>query len=102
MSLITASAGDFPVPDFCLIFAPSMGYGEPEILHSGLNPFCRIGADPGHFVIYRMPAFRSFCRSPSEQRRGGLPWLRAEGALGVPLRAAGFRHGKLPCVLPVT
>jgi hypothetical protein len=31
MSLIASSAGCFPGPDFCLIFAPC-GYDEPEIL----------------------------------------------------------------------
>jgi len=31
MSLIASSAGCFPGPDFCLIFAPC-GYDDPEIL----------------------------------------------------------------------
>lgn len=50
MSLITASAGGFPVPDFCLIFAPSTGYDEQEILNSALNPFCLVGAAPGAYA----------------------------------------------------
>jgi hypothetical protein len=37
MSLMTCSAGAFPVPDFCLIFAPLKGYDEPEILRSQLS-----------------------------------------------------------------
>src|SRR5215471_3357609 len=40
MSLTTRSAGAFVGPDFCLIFAPSKGYDEPEILPSSTRPFC--------------------------------------------------------------
>src|SRR6188508_1452194 len=45
MSLMTCSAGAFPVPDFCLIFAPFKGYDEPEILRSQLSQFGPISAD---------------------------------------------------------
>src|SRR6187455_3299884 len=41
MSLMTCSDGAFPVPDFCLIFAPLKGYDEPEILRSQLSRFGR-------------------------------------------------------------
>src|SRR5690606_9949651 len=47
MSLMTCSAGAFPVPDFCLIFAPLKGYDEPEILRSQLSRFGPISADAG-------------------------------------------------------
>src|SRR5690606_22093386 len=47
MSLMTCSAGAFPVPGFCLIFAPLKGYDEPEILRSQLNHFGPISADAG-------------------------------------------------------
>src|SRR6516165_5962404 len=40
MSFTTCSAGAFVGPDFCLIFAPSKGYDEPEILPSSTRPFC--------------------------------------------------------------
>jgi hypothetical protein len=48
MSLMTCSAGAFPVPDFCLIFAPLKGYDEPEILRSQLSQFGPISDDAGH------------------------------------------------------
>lgn len=48
ISLMTFSAGTFPVPDFCLIFAPLNGYDEPEILRSQLSPNYLIDADAGH------------------------------------------------------
>ncbi|MCO5158759.1 MAG: hypothetical protein M9945_18835 [Aquamicrobium sp.] len=44
---MTCSAGAFPVPDFCLIFAPLKGYDEPEILRSQLSRFGPISADAG-------------------------------------------------------
>ncbi|HWK14462.1 MAG TPA: hypothetical protein VNS02_08715, partial [Rhizobiaceae bacterium] len=47
-SLMTCSAGAFPVPDFCLIFAPLKGYDEPKILRSQLSRFGPISADAGH------------------------------------------------------
>jgi hypothetical protein len=47
MSLITFSADGFGVPAFCLIFAPSKGYDEPEILPSSTRKICLIGADAG-------------------------------------------------------
>ncbi|MCO5156622.1 MAG: hypothetical protein M9945_07670 [Aquamicrobium sp.] len=46
---MTCSAGAFPVPDFCLIFAPLKGYDEPEILRSQLSRFGPISADAGHW-----------------------------------------------------
>src|SRR5687768_12888175 len=51
MSLIICSAGAFPVPDFCLIFAPLKGYDEPEILRSQLSRFGPISANAGHYGI---------------------------------------------------
>jgi hypothetical protein len=57
MSLMTCSAGAFPVPDFagtvlrfCLIFAPLKGYDEPEILRSQSSHFGPISADAGHYL----------------------------------------------------
>src|SRR6476661_8679890 len=47
MSLMTCSDGAFPVPDFCLIFAPLKGYDEPEILRSQLSRFGPMSADAG-------------------------------------------------------
>jgi len=44
---MTCCAGAFPVPDFCLIFAPLKGYDEPEILRSQLSRFGPISADVG-------------------------------------------------------
>src|SRR5690606_12379363 len=44
-------AGAFPVPDFCLIFAPLKGYDEPEILRSQLSRFGPISADAGQAAI---------------------------------------------------
>src|SRR5678815_3015994 len=51
MSLMTVSADAFPVPDFCLIFAPLKGYDEPEILRSQPGRFCLIGADVEQAVL---------------------------------------------------
>jgi hypothetical protein len=41
-------------------------------------------------------------RTQSERRRFWLRRLRAEGPGGVPLWAAHFRYGELPCILLVT
>ena len=35
--------------DFCLIFAPSKGYDEPEILPYSIRQICLIGAGAGQF-----------------------------------------------------
>src|SRR6202158_6247678 len=43
----TCSAGSFAGTDFCLIFAPSKGYDEPEILPSSIRKICLRGADAG-------------------------------------------------------
>jgi hypothetical protein len=51
MSLMTCSAGAFPVPDFCLIFAPLKGYDEPEILRYQLSRFGPISADAGQVFL---------------------------------------------------
>src|SRR5215470_5814682 len=48
MSLTTRSAGAFVGPDFCLIFAPSKGYDESEILPSSTRPFCLTIPDGKH------------------------------------------------------
>src|SRR6187401_2159540 len=48
ISFTTWSAGDLAGLDFCLIFAPSKGYDEPEILPSSSRRICLIGADAGH------------------------------------------------------
>src|SRR5690606_31758766 len=53
MFLMTCSAGAFPVPDFCLIFAPLKGYDEPEILRYQLSQFGPISADAGHDDVGR-------------------------------------------------
>src|SRR5690606_10075379 len=45
ISLMTCPAGAFPVPDFCLIFAPFKGYDEPQILRSQLRQVGPISAD---------------------------------------------------------
>src|SRR6188474_1867139 len=55
MSLMTCSDGAFPVPDFCLIFAPLKGYDEPEILRSQLSRFGPISADAGHAGKSKIP-----------------------------------------------
>src|SRR4029078_6169227 len=47
ISFTTCSAGALAGPDFCLIFAPSKGYDEPEILPSSIRRICLIGADAG-------------------------------------------------------
>jgi hypothetical protein len=44
---MTCSAGALTGTDFCLIFAPSKGYDEPEILPSSIRSICLIGADAG-------------------------------------------------------
>src|SRR6516225_6921695 len=54
MSFTTCSAGALAGPDFSLIFAPSKGYDEPEILPSSTHPFCLTIADAGHFL--KLPA----------------------------------------------
>src|SRR5690606_16080936 len=77
MFLMTCSAGAFPVPDFCLIFAPLKGYDEPEILRSQLSQFGPISADAGQ------P--RKWCRLPPCVRRGGT----AEDERGEGLRSVG-------------
>src|ERR671911_2263186 len=51
MSLMTCSAGAFPVPDFCLIFAPLKGYDEPEILRYQLSRFGPVSADAGQVFL---------------------------------------------------
>jgi hypothetical protein len=45
MSLMTCSAGAFPVPDF----APLKGYDEPEILRSQLSPNVSLALTPDKF-----------------------------------------------------
>src|SRR5688572_25246306 len=55
MSLMTCSAGAFPVPDFCLIFAPLKGYDEPEILRYQLSQFGPISADAGQSLASPIP-----------------------------------------------
>jgi hypothetical protein len=50
MSLTTCSAGAFPVPDLCLIFVPSKGCDEPEILRSESSRPAPISADTGQFT----------------------------------------------------
>jgi hypothetical protein len=40
ISFTTCSAGSLTGPDFCPIFAPSMGYDGPEILPSSTCRFC--------------------------------------------------------------
>jgi hypothetical protein len=47
MSFMTCSAGALTGTDFCLIFAPSKGYDEPEILPSSIRSICLTGADAG-------------------------------------------------------
>src|SRR5215469_13965457 len=47
MSFTTCSAGALADPDFCLIFAPSKGYDEPEVLPSSTHPVCLTIADAG-------------------------------------------------------
>ncbi|HEX4569798.1 MAG TPA: hypothetical protein VH184_05175, partial [Dongiaceae bacterium] len=47
MSFTTCSAGALAGTDFCLIFAPSKGYDEPEILPSSTHPVCLTIADAG-------------------------------------------------------
>jgi maleylpyruvate isomerase len=49
MSFNTCSAGSLTGTEFCLIFAPSKGYDEPEILPCSIRSICPIGADDGHF-----------------------------------------------------
>src|SRR3990167_11241418 len=48
ISFMTCSAGALTGTDFCLIFAPSKGYDDPEILPSSTRQICLIGADAGH------------------------------------------------------
>jgi hypothetical protein len=55
MSLMTCSAGAFPVPDFCLIFAPLKGYDELEILRSLLSRFGPISAEAGQPAFVKQP-----------------------------------------------
>ena len=45
---LICSAGALTGTDFCLIFAPSMGYDEPETLPCSIRSICLIGADDGH------------------------------------------------------
>ncbi len=45
---MTLPADAFTGLDFCLIFAPSEGYDESEILPYSIRKFCLIGADDQH------------------------------------------------------
>src|SRR6516162_7931607 len=60
MSLTTRSAGAFVGPDFCLIFAPSKGYDEPEILPSSTRPICLTIHDVCNMSGQRVIPDRSF------------------------------------------
>src|ERR1700730_12119499 len=42
-----ADGRSFTGTDFCVIFAPSEGYDEPEILPSSIHPICLMSADGG-------------------------------------------------------
>src|SRR5690606_32388639 len=66
--------GAFPVPDFCLIFAPLKGYDEPEILRSQLSRFGPISADAGQIsTLGQFPpkedALPTEGRPPSKPRK---------------------------------
>jgi hypothetical protein len=52
---MTCSAGAFPVPDFCLIFAPLKGYDEPETLRLQLSRFGPTSADAGQGRLILLP-----------------------------------------------
>jgi hypothetical protein len=66
----------------------------------------------GNGVVSRTERFRRVIRCGAQQdiarwitskrRRRWLHRLRAECPGGVPLWAANFRYGELPCILPVT
>src|SRR3954471_8971343 len=56
ISFTTWSAGDLAGLDFCLIFAPSKGYDEPEILPSSIRRICLIGADAGQVRAFDLIA----------------------------------------------
>ncbi|HWK14660.1 MAG TPA: hypothetical protein VNS02_09715, partial [Rhizobiaceae bacterium] len=82
-SLMTCSAGAFPVPDFCLIFAPLKGYDEPKILRSQLSRFGPISADAGH--AGRRTVDDSY-----------LEFFGANDNLGANLRLYGDNHATYP------
>jgi predicted TIM-barrel fold metal-dependent hydrolase len=53
ISFTTCSAGSFTGPDFCPIFAPSIGYDGPKILFISTQPICLIGTDAGQAAVHR-------------------------------------------------
>src|SRR3970040_1042771 len=48
ISFMTCSAGALTGTDFCLIFAPSTGYDDPDLLPSSTRQICLTAADAGH------------------------------------------------------
>src|SRR6267142_3999441 len=73
---------------------------------------CTAAKKGGNGVVSRTERFRRVIRCGAQQdiarwiiskrRRRWLHRLRAECPGGVPLWAANFRYGELPCILPVT
>src|SRR3990167_4970382 len=74
ISFMTCSAGALTGTDFCLIFAPSKGYDDPEILPSSPRQICLIGADAGQLRI-KLPDEIYIATSPFGSGRDAIPEL---------------------------
>ena len=67
MFFTTCSADTFSGTDFCLIFAPSMGYDEPEILPCSTHRFCLTIADANRCSRARQSVPGGFWKGTSDR-----------------------------------